>query len=110
MTKRDYLGEFEQVVMLAVLRLESEGYGVTIRAEIEARTGRDVSVGAVYATLDRLQTKGLLVSRDGQPVARRGGRAPKHFSVTEEGRLALDRSRRMLDALWEGVETGTDPA
>ena len=110
MTKRDYLGEFEQVVLLAVLRLEAEGYGVTIRAEIEERTGRDVSVGAVYATLDRLQTKGLLESREGRPVARRGGRAPRHFSVTDAGRTALDRSRRMLDSLWEGVETGTDPA
>lgn len=104
MPRGEHLGEFEQVVLLAVLRLDPDGYGVTIRSEIESRTGRDASVGAVYATLDRLEAKGYLASRDGTPSPRRGGRAPRHFRITAEGRAALDEARRMLDALWEGFE------
>ncbi len=103
MAKGDYLGEFEQVVLLAVARLE-EGYGVTIRQEIEARTGREATVGAVYATLDRLEDKGLLRSWEGEPTGRRGGRARRHFELTAPGREALTQSREMIEALWDGVD------
>jgi DNA-binding PadR family transcriptional regulator len=102
--KGDYLGEFEQVVLLAVARLEGDGYGVTIRREIAVRTGRDASMGAVYATLDRMEEKGLLDSREGEPTGRRGGRARRHFCVTPDGWRALAATKEMLAALWEGLD------
>lgn len=104
MGKGSYLGEFEQVVLLAVARLEGDGYGVSIRREIERRTGRDASVGAVYATLDRLEEKGFLASREGEPTGRRGGRARRHFGVTPAGWRKLRESREMLASLWDGLE------
>ena len=100
---RDYLGEFEQVVLLAVVHLEGEGYGMTVRQEIEQRTGRSSSIGALYATLERLEEKGLVRSRTGAPTAERGGRAKRFFAVTASGMRALERSRRLLDARWEGM-------
>jgi DNA-binding PadR family transcriptional regulator len=105
MAKREYLGEFEQVVLLAVMRLGPEAYGVTIRQEIEERTGRSVSVGAIYPTLDRLEKKGFVSSHIGEPTPERGGRSKRHFKLEAEGLVALERSRNMLDALWEGYET-----
>jgi DNA-binding PadR family transcriptional regulator len=104
MAKGDYLGEFEHVVLLAVARLRGEGYGVSIRKEIERRTGREVSIGAVYATLDRIEDKGLLESRDGDPTPVRGGRSKRHFRMLPAGARALEASRAMLDRMWEGVE------
>ena len=100
---RDYLGEFEQVVLLAVVHLEGDGYGMTVRGEIERRTGRSPSIGALYATLERLEEKGLVRSRTGAPTAERGGRAKRFFAVTASGMRALERSRRLLDAMWEGI-------
>ena len=107
MTDRFYLGEFEQVVLLAVAHLGGDGYGVTIRSEIERRGGRDVSIGAVYATLDRLERKGLISSREGEPTAERGGRARRHFALERAGVQALRRTQRMLAAMWADVELGT---
>lgn len=103
MGKGDFLGEFEQVVLLAVARLRSEGYGVSIRREIERRTGRDVTVGSVYATLARLEEKGLLASEEGDPTPRRGGRARRHFRLLPAGVVALRTTRGMMDSLWDGV-------
>jgi len=108
MGKGDFLGEFEQVVLLAVARLGGRGYGVSVRKEIQLRTGRDVSVGAVYATLARLEEKGLVSSWDGEPSPRRGGRARRHFTVEAAGALALHATRGMLDRMWDGVELPTD--
>ena len=104
MSRGEHLGEFEQMVLLAVARLGEDGYGVTVRQEIEARTGREVAVGAVYATLDRLETKGFVASFEGAPTGERGGRARRHFRLLPEGSRALLASRRMLDAMWDGVE------
>jgi PadR family transcriptional regulator len=104
MGKGDFLGEFEQVVLLAVARLGDEGYGVTVRREIQRRTGRDVSVGSVYATLARLEEKGLIASREGESSPRRGGRARRHFRVEPAGVVALEAARGMLDRMWDGVE------
>lgn len=104
MAKGDFLGEFEQMVLLAVLREGEEGYGMSIRRELEERVGRDVSIGAVYATLDRLERKGLVRSREGEATPVRGGRARKHFDVTEDGASALRTSRAMMDRLWDGVD------
>lgn len=102
MDRKDYLGEFEQVVLLALMRLGEGAYGVTIRREIEARTRRSVSLGAIYPTLNRLERKGFVTSWTGQPTATRGGRAKRHFRLEPAGRAALRRSREMLESLWEG--------
>ena len=96
------LGTFEEQVMLAVLRTKHEAYGMTVRREIEEVTGRDVAVGAVYATLDRLEAKRLVTSRRGQldNVSRR------LFAVTTAGAKALAESRAMRERLWRGVDLG----
>jgi DNA-binding PadR family transcriptional regulator len=99
-----YLGEFEQLVLLAVLRLGSNAYGVPIRREIESRTGRDVARGAVYMTLDRLEDKGYLKSWHSQPTAERGGRSRRHYELTKTGAAALAESRRALLRMWSGLE------
>lgn len=107
MTKGDFLGEFEQMVLLAVLRQEREGYGMSVRREIEERAGREVSIGAVYATLDRLEQKGLVRSREGEATPVRGGRARRHFELTTGGTTALRNSREMMEGLWEGIDLGS---
>jgi len=104
MGKGLYLGEFEQIVLLAVLRLGRNAYGVTIWEEIEKRTGRNVMMGAVYATLDRLEAKRLISSKRGDPTPERGGRAKRYFKLTAQGAKALERSRRILDSMWAGLD------
>src|SRR6185503_17800159 len=98
--KGEYLGEFEQLVLLALVRLRDDAYGMTIRQEIEKRTGRQVSIGAAYATLDRLEEKGYVSSRVADPSPQRGGRAKRYFRLTVSGAEALNRSRQALDAMW----------
>lgn len=110
MGKGSILGEFEQVVLLAVAQLRGEGYGVSIRREIEERGGRDASIGAVYATLSRLEDKGYLSSWEGEPEAKRGGRARRHYRLEPSGARALQVARGMMDRMWEDVELGRDPA
>ena len=104
MSKGSLLGEFEQVVLLAVIRLKNEGYGLSVRREIESRTDREVSIGAVYATLERLQAKGFLASWDGESTPVRGGRSRRHYGLLPEGADALHRSRSMMDAMWDEVD------
>ena len=96
-----YLGEFEQVVLLAVVRLSEHAYGTNIRREIAARGGRAVSIGAAYATLDRLVDKGYLKSRE---VADRGGSARRYFTITRAGIAALEESRTLQARMWDGIE------
>ena len=103
MAKGDYLGEFEQILLLALLRLRDNAYGMTIRREILKRTGREVSVGAVYTTLERLEEKGYVSSRQGEPTAERGGRAKRFFAITATGEQALNESRRMVAMMARGV-------
>jgi len=103
------MGELEQLVLLALVRLEGEGYGMEVRREIAQRTGRDVSIGAVYTTLDRLERKGHLDSRLGEPTPERGGKAKKHYRVRASGRRALREARRALDLMWEGVAEAGSP-
>lgn len=100
-----YLGEFEQIVLLAVLRLKDEAYAVPIRAEIEARTGRSAARGAIYTALDRLEEKRCLTSRVGEPLAERGGRPRRYYTVSPAGLSALRASRRTLLQLWSGLES-----
>jgi PadR family transcriptional regulator PadR len=109
--KGKFLGEFEQLVLLAVARLKGQGYGMSIRREIEARTGRDVSIGAVYATLDRLESKGYLTSSDGEALPVRGGRRRRHFALRPAGAQELRHSRRMFERMWADIdlEDGWEP-
>jgi len=104
MAGREHLGEFEQIVLLAILRLGQEAYGVPIRIEIERRTGRAVTVGALYRTLDRLEDKGYISSAFSQPTPERGGRSKRYFTVRPRGLRTLRASRQALSAMWEGLE------
>jgi PadR family transcriptional regulator, regulatory protein PadR len=103
MAKGDALGEFEHLVLLAVVRLGKEAYGMLVRREIESCTGRDVTIGAVYSTLERLAAKGLVSSRLGEATAERGGRAKRLFRITGAGTQALNRTRRDLTSMFEGL-------
>lgn len=101
---RDHLGEFEQIVLLAVLRLGAEAYGVPVRREIEKRTGRSLTVGALYRTFDRLEEKGYLTSAFSDPTPERGGRSKRYFQLTGSGMDSLRASRDTLASMWEGLE------
>ncbi len=104
MSSPDYLGEFEHLVVLALLRLEERAYGVTVRQEIEFRTQREVSIGAVYATLDRMEAKGYVKSRLGDPTPERGGRPKRFFRVTAKGMAAVNRTQKALQSMTEGLD------
>ena len=104
MTDQANLGEFEHMVLLAVLRLGDEAYAVAIRDEIEACTGRGASRGSIYVTLDRLETKGYLKSNFGDPTAVRGGRAKRFYALRPRALTALQESRRALLQMWRGVD------
>jgi DNA-binding PadR family transcriptional regulator len=104
MARLDPPGAFEQLVLLAVLRLGDAAYAVPIRAEIEARTGRAPTRGAVYVTLERLEEKGYLDSRLGEPLAERGGRARRYYRVRPSGVRALLDSWTALRRMWHGLE------
>jgi DNA-binding PadR family transcriptional regulator len=104
MAKGEHLGEFEQIVLLAILRLGEEAYGVPIREEIERRTGRTLTVGALYRTLDRLEHKGYVSSAFSDPTPQRGGRSKRYFAVKPLGLRTLRASRAALSAMWEGLE------
>jgi DNA-binding PadR family transcriptional regulator len=101
---REALGEFEQLVMLAILHVGDNAYGVSIVDEIERRTGRTVAPAAVYVTLRRLEEKGLLSSWMSEPTAERGGKARRCVEVTPDGLGSLRESRRVLDGMWKGLD------
>jgi PadR family transcriptional regulator, regulatory protein PadR len=98
------LGEFEQLVLLAVMRLDGEAYAVPIRQEIENRTSRSVARGALYVTLDRLEEKGYLKSWLGDSTAERGGRAKRFYEVRPAGVKALEHAWTALRSMWAGLE------
>jgi PadR family transcriptional regulator PadR len=104
MSGRDFLGEFEHIIVLALLRLADRAYGVTVRQEIEFRIKREVSIGAVYATLDRLEAKGYVKSYLGEPTPERGGRSKRFFHVTAKGVAAVNRTQRALQSMTEGLD------
>ena len=103
MAKRQFLGGFELLVLLALIRLGDDAYGVPISEAIEQSSGREVSIGSVYITLDRLSEKGLVSSRLGEPTAERGGRAKTYFRITAKGLREVRQAQRTLTALWKGV-------
>lgn len=103
MARLTSLGEFEQTVLLAILRLGENAYGVTIRAEIAARTKREPAPGALYTTLDRMEEKELVQSRLGDPTPQRGGRAKRYFTVTKRGRVAVISAQRSYQSLLQGL-------
>ncbi len=104
MNEAPSLGEFEQAVLLAILRLRDTAYGVTIGAEITACTGREPAPGALYTTLDRLEDKGLVASRLGDPTPQRGGRAKRYFVLNSKGLAAITRAQQSYRRLLEGCE------
>ena len=108
MGKGDYLGEFEQTVLWALARCGEPAYGMTIHDAILEATGRDVSIPSVYVTLARLEKKGLVSSREGDPTPARGGRAKKFYRILPAGIRALRESRAMLENLWKGVRLAAD--
>jgi len=101
--RRESLGGFELLVLLALMRLDDEAYGVPIAKVIEESSGREVALGSVYITLDRLESKGLVASEVGAPTAVRGGRAKTYFRITGQGLRAVRHAQRTLIKLWEGV-------
>ena len=105
----DYLGEFEQMVLLTILRIQPDAYGLAIKAELERVAGRTPSSGALYTTLDRMERKGLVESHAEDGGAARGGRPRRYVTVTQAGQAQLVRSRSTLLALWDGLETALDP-
>ncbi len=106
MPKGEHLGEFEQLVILSLLRCEADGrpaYGMEVVREIEDVAERSATIGSVYGTLERLEEKGLLSSWHGEPDPERGGRPPRYFRVEPEGRRALAETRAMTERMWDGV-------
>lgn len=104
MEKETYLGELEQMVLWAVLRLGGDGYGAVVLKELNDRVGRRVSTGALYATLDRLEAKGVIQSRLADSEPGRGGRRKRLMTVTASGREALGRTRQEWLSLWDGMD------
>jgi len=108
MGKGEFLGEFEQMVLLAILRLGENAYGMTVRRELEQTASRNVTFGTVYGTLERLEEKGFVTSSHADPEPVRGGRARRYFKVEPTGELALARARDMMGRLWEGISLASD--
>jgi PadR family transcriptional regulator PadR len=103
MNRRGHFGEWELMVLLALMRLGEDAYGVPICREIEAQTGREPAVGSVYATLERLEEKGFVDSELGKPTAERGGRAKKYFRITDNGVREVRKTQSDLMNLWSGL-------
>jgi DNA-binding PadR family transcriptional regulator len=104
MPRGDLLGSLEYLVLLALVRLGPDSYGMTVRREIEKRAGRNLSIGAIYATLGRLESKGFVSSSIGQPTAARGGRAKRHFQIQAEGERALKASEEAIRRMSAGLK------
>lgn len=105
MPRGDSLGTFEQMVLIALIRLGANAYGMTVRREIEERTGRTISIGAVYATLERLEAKGFVSSFTGEPTAERGGRSKRFFRIESHGERALRASQDAIRKMTAGLKS-----
>lgn len=100
MARKDFLGELELMVLLALLRLGDEAYGIPVARELRQIRGRDVALGSIYAALERLESKGLITSTLGEPTPERGGRARRYFHLTRSGLRQVEETRRALTRLW----------
>lgn len=105
--KGERLGEFEELVLLCVRQLDEEAHGANVQAALAEHAGRKVTLGAIYAALDRAQRKGLARSWLGEPTATRGGRAKRHYAVTPRGEKQLEESRRVRELLWSAGEAAS---
>jgi PadR family transcriptional regulator PadR len=103
------LGELEQLVVLGVMHAGEDAYGVPVHDEIQQRAGRDLTLGTIYKTLTRLEDKGLVTSRIGEPTRERGGRRTRCYSVTPAGRRELQLSIRALRSMASGLDVGLEP-
>jgi PadR family transcriptional regulator PadR len=103
MGEHAYLGEFELMILLTILRLGDDAYGVPLSRELAKQRGKEVSVGSVYAALDRLETKGLIASSLGESTPERGGRAKRYFRMTEQGLRSVHATRKVLSRLWQSL-------
>lgn len=103
MAEHNYLSEFELMLLLTILRLGNDVYGVPLSRELSILRGREVAAGSVYAALERLETKGLVASTLGESTPERGGRAKRYFRVTEQGLRAVHETRRVLSKLWKSL-------
>lgn len=110
MPRGELLGSLEHIVLIALVRLGANAYGVTVRREIEERTGRDLSIGAVYATLERLEAKGYVSSSLGEPTAERGGRAKRHFRIKAEGQRVLRATQEAMRKMTAGLKSRLETA
>lgn len=104
MKRGELLGSLEHIILLALVRLDGNAHGMIVRREIEERTGRNISIGAVYATLERLETKGYVSSFTGEPTPERGGRAKRLFRVEPAGKRALQISDQTISRLTAGLK------
>jgi DNA-binding PadR family transcriptional regulator len=105
MTAQEALGGFQQLVLLAVLRLGDEAYGAEVQREIEETAGREVAISTIYVTLERLRKRGLVSSWLGEPTSVRGGKAKRFYRLTDEGMRSLHATRRQLERMWRGLQT-----
>jgi DNA-binding PadR family transcriptional regulator len=101
--KEKFLGEFEQMTMLALIQLDSNAYGARIRQLLHSQIDRNVAIGAIYSTLERLEKKGMVTSQLGEATAERGGRPKRFFKVSPQGQFALKRAREAMNTLWQDI-------
>ena len=101
--KQSYLGEFEHLVLLSIMQLSDNAYGVTVRRYLKETINRDVSIGALYATVERLEKKGFITSRKGEAKAERGGKAKRFFQITQEGIKNLTYTKHSLECMWKEI-------
>jgi DNA-binding PadR family transcriptional regulator len=109
MAKGDYLGEFEYIIMLSLIRLTDDAYGMTIRQDIESHTDRPVALGAVYASLERLENKGYILSREAATTRGRGSRSKRYYRLTALGKEAVRRTRETFRRMEEGTQPVLGP-
>ena len=101
--KQNYLGEFEHFVLLSILQLKGEAYGVTIRAQLKNAIDRDVSLGAIYSTIERLEKKGLIQSRKSEALPERGGKPKRLVKATSLGHEELLATKKRIDIMWQNI-------